>query len=209
MAQVLAGFRPVKHLTGAPYNGQFNRYSISASEAVALNVGDLVILSNSDPVVDPSGGVYPSVERAGPSNTTPVTAAILVGAVVGFEPDYSNLNAANFRAGSTARIVYVADSPDLIFAAPQDAVGGVIGAAAVGQNIPFVPGATTVRESAMTLDSSAVATTNTLPLRVIGVTAAPDNDVASTARPAEVLVMINTHQFTYGAVGGASSTGVA
>jgi hypothetical protein len=201
MASVLAGFRPVKHLTGAPYNGQFNRYSISASEAVALNVGDLVILSNSDAVVDPTGGVYPAVERAGPSNTTPVTAAVIVGAVVGFEPDYSNLNAANYRVGSTARIVFVADAPDLIFAAPQDAVGGVIAATSVGLNVPFVPGVTTTRESAMTLDSSAVATTNTLPLRIVGITAAPDNDVTSTARPAEVLVMVNTHQYANGSTG--------
>ena len=202
MASVLAGFRPVKHLTGAPYNGQINRYSISASETVALNVGDLVILSNSDAVVDPiTGGVYPAVERAGPSNTTPVTAAVIVGAVVGFEPDYSNLNAANYRVGSTARIVYVADSPDLIFAAPQDAVGGVIAAASVGLNAAFVPGATTTRESAMSVDSSSVATTNTLPLRVVGVTPSPDNDVTSTARPAEVLVMINTHAYANGATG--------
>ena len=203
MASVLAGFRPVKHLTGAPYNGQFNRYSISASETVALNVGDLVILSNSDAAVDPvTGGVFPSVERAGPSNTTPVSAAVIVGSVVGFEPDYSNLNAANYRVGSTARIVYVADSPDLIFAAPQDGVGGVVPASAVGQNVAFVPGVTTTRESAMTVDSNGtIATTNTLPLRIVGVTASPDNDVASTARPAEVLVMINTHQYANGSTG--------
>jgi hypothetical protein len=82
MASVLSGFRPVKHQNGSPYNGQFNRYVVPAAEAGAINVGDLVILSDSD-----SGEFYPAVERA--SGTT---AVVPVGAVVGFEPDYANLN---------------------------------------------------------------------------------------------------------------------
>ena len=88
MASVLAGFRPVKHMNGSPYNGQVNRYMISASDSQATNVGDLVVLSDNDALVDATGnGVYPAVERAGSG-----TAAAIVGAIVGFEPDYSNLN---------------------------------------------------------------------------------------------------------------------
>ena len=41
------GFRPVKHLTGAPYNGQANIYEVPAGEAVPVFVGDPVVLSNS------------------------------------------------------------------------------------------------------------------------------------------------------------------
>ena len=48
MASVLAGFRPVKHMNGSPYNGQFNRYMISASDSQVTNIGDLVILSDND-----------------------------------------------------------------------------------------------------------------------------------------------------------------
>jgi hypothetical protein len=47
----------------------------------------------------------------------------------------------------------------------------------------------------MSVDSSTVATTATLPLQIVGVTAAPDNDVTSTSRPAELLVRVNTHAF--------------
>lgn len=197
MASVLAGFRPVKHMNGSPYNGQLTRYMISASESGAVNVGDLVVLSDSNALVDPTGGVYPAVERAGSG-----TAAAIVGAVVGFEVDYSNLNTGSFRAASTRRVALVADSSDLIFAAPQDGVGGVIAAASVGLNVAVALGSASTTApwaSGMTVDSSTVATTSTLPLQIMGITASPDNDETSTARPAEVLVRINTH--AYGAAG--------
>jgi hypothetical protein len=93
MASVLAGFRPVKHLNGSPYNGQVNRYMVSASETGAINVGDFVKLSDSASLVDTAGfGVYPAVERCASG-----TADAVVGVVVGFEPDYTNLNAGNYR----------------------------------------------------------------------------------------------------------------
>lgn len=194
MASVLAGFRPVKHLTGAPYNGQVNRYMISASDAQATNVGDFVQLSDNDALVDTVGfGVYPAVERIGSGTAVPI-----VGVIVGFEVDYSNLNTGNYRAASTRRVALVADAPDLIFAAPQDGTGGVVAAASVGLNAAINLGsaATTAPwASGMSVDSSTVATTSTLPLQVVGVTVSPDNDVTSTARAAELLVRINTHAF--------------
>ena len=130
MASVLAGFRPVKHLNGSPYNGQINRYMISVSDSQVTNVGDLVQLSDNAALVDTAGvGVYPAVERIGSGTAVPI-----VGAIVGFEPDYSNLNTPNYRAASTRRVALVADAQDLLFAAPQDGVGGVIAAASVGLN---------------------------------------------------------------------------
>ncbi len=199
MASVLAGFRPVKHVTGAPYNGQFNKYTSPAGEAVALNIGDPVKLSDGAAIVSADGGIYPAIERVGTSTTTPVTSGAILGVIVGFEPNYDNLSASSYNAGSTARVVYVADAPDLVFAAPQDAGGGVIAAASVGLNAALVPGTTSTSApyaSGASVDSSSVAVTSTLPLRVMGFTASPDQDVTSTTRPAEVLVMINNHQFS-------------
>lgn len=202
MASVLAGFRPVKHMNGSPYNGQVNRYMISASDSQTTNVGDLVQLSDNAAIVDTASGlgVYPAVERIGSGTAVPI-----VGAIVGFEVDYSNLNAAGYRAASVYRVVLVADSPDLIFAAPQDAVGGVVAAASVGLNASINLGTaatTTPYASGMSVDSSTVATTATIPLQVMGVVAAPDNDVTSTTRPAELLVRINTHAFNAAGLAG-------
>lgn len=188
MANVLAGFRPVKHITGASYTGQVNRYLVPAAETGAVNVGDFVVLSDSAAV-----GGYPAVERS-----TVTTSGNLVGVVVGFEFDMTNLNTPNIRQASTARLALVADSPTLIFAAPQDGVGGVIAAASVGLNVAIVVGTaatTNPGASTMAVDSSTVATTNTLPLKLMGIVDSPDNEITSTARPAEVLVMINTHQY--------------
>lgn len=201
MASVLAGFRPVKHLNGSPYNGQFTRYMISASDAATTNVGDLVVLSDQAALTDTAGfGVYPAVERAASA-----TASTVVGAVVGFEPDYTNLNAGMYRTASTRRVVFVADSPDLIFEVPQDGTGGVVAAASVGLNCDIVVGTgvtTAPYASTQMIDSSQVSTTNTLPVQIVGVVASPDNDVTSTARPAALLVRINTHQYAPSGVAG-------
>ena len=200
MATVLAGFRPVKHLNGSPYNGQVNRYMISASDAQATNVGDFVQLSDNNALVDSDYGfgVYPAVERIGSGTAVPI-----VGVIVGFEPDYSNLNTSgNYRAASTRRVALVADATDLIFAGPQDGTGGVVAAESVGLNVAInlgTAGTSGAYNSGMSVDSSTVATTSTLPLQIMGVTAAPDNDVTSTSRPAELRVRINTH--AYGAAG--------
>lgn len=196
MASVLAGFRPVKHMNGSPYNGQVNRYMIAAGDAQVTNIGDLVELSTADAIKDPkTGGVYASVERVGSA-----TSAAIVGAVVGFDVDYSNLNAGNYRAASTYRVVLVADSPDLIFACPQD---GNVAAAAVGLNCSLVVGsgaATAPYASTMMVDSSEVATTATDPVQIMGIVASPDNEVRlDGSTNAELLVRINTH--AYGAAG--------
>lgn len=192
MASVLSGFRPVKHLNGSPYNGQVNRYMISASDSQATNVGDLVVLSDNDALVDTAGGgVYPAVERAASA-----TASAIVGAIVGFEPDYSNLNTGEYRAASTRRVVLVADSPDLIFACPQD---GNIAAASVGLNCSLVIGsgaATAPYASTMMVDSSEVATTATDPVQIVGIVNSPDNaNRLADSGNAELLVRINTHAF--------------
>ena len=201
MASVLAGFRPVKHLTGAPYNGQVNRYMISASDSQTTNVGDFVQFSDNDALVDTAGfGVYPTVERIGSGTAVPI-----VGVIVGFEADYSNLNTPNYRAASTRRVALVADATDLIFAAPQDGVGGVVAAAAVGNNVAInlgTAGSSGAYASGMSVDSSTVALTATLPLQIVGVLASPDNDVTSTARPAELLVRVNTSAFNAAGIAG-------
>lgn len=201
MASVLAGFRPVKHMNGSPFNGQVNRYMISASDSAATNVGDFVQLSDNNALVDQQGfGVYPAVERIGSGTAVPI-----VGVIVGFEVDYSNLNTGNYRAASTRRIALVADSPDLLFSGPQDGTGGVVAAASVGLNVAINLGTASTSApyaSGMSVDSSTVATTSTLPLQILGVTASPDNDETSTSRPAELLVRINTHAFNAAGLAG-------
>ncbi len=102
------GFRPVKHLNGSPYNGQFNIYEIVVGDGTATMVGDLVKADGGT-----ATDVYPTAVRHG--TTGEVTSGLALGVIVGFVTDPTNLNTPQYRAASTKRYAMVADSPDIIF----------------------------------------------------------------------------------------------
>lgn len=189
------GFKPVKHLNGSPYNGQMNIYEVAAGDGALLNIGDLVVLSDQD-----STSGYPAVERFGTSGA--ITSGFGVGVVVGFivDPTRSlDIPTGNTRAASTKRFALVADSPDLIMEVQEDGAGGYIALASVGLNAGFDAsvGSTTTGASGMTLDSSSVAATATLPLRLVGISKKVDNEQGQYCK---WLVGWNLHQFAPTAV---------
>lgn len=177
------GFRPVKHLNGSPYNGQFNKYFIPSTDNVAVFVGDIVKLASSA-----SADGYPTVAQAAAGNTG-------IGVVVGFEADPNALNVPIYRPASTDRVVYVADAPDLIFEAQEDAVGGALTVAGVGLNVNFIVGAgsTSTGASGMQVDTSTALASSTLPLQILGFVDRIDNEIGSAN--AKVLVRFNVHQY--------------
>jgi len=175
------GFRAVKHLNGSPYNGQVREYFIPSTDSTAVYIGDVVKIAGS---ADANGTATVAVVSA--------TTDIPVGVVVGFRPDPTNLMN-KYRVASTDRYVLVADSPDLIFEVQANGASG-IAAADVGLNASWVAasGSTTTGVSGYMLDSSTVATTNTLALKVMGVIHRPDNAIGQYDK---VLVMFNRHQY--------------
>jgi len=185
------GFKPVKHLTGAPYNGQFNIYEVIAADATAVFVGDLVQL-----VAGTTTEGYPSVGVVATTQLT--TGSGVVGAVVGFVVDPTALNTPQYRAASTKRLVKVADAPDLVFEV-QD--GGTVPctAALIGANTGYTigSGSTTTGTSAATTGATVPATTVTLPLKILGVVQRPDNEAYAASQ--KLLVKINVH--AYGSMG--------
>lgn len=195
------GFKPVKHLNGSPYNGQFNIYEIVAGDGTATMVGDLVKADTGAPTADTimgSGAYYPTCIRGG--TTGEVTTGLYIGVVVGFIPDPTTLNNVNYRVASTKRYAMVADSPDLIFEV-QD--GGTVPCTAtlIGNNTGFMAtaGSTTTGASGMTTGTTAPTTTNALPLKIMGIKNSPDNDPASAGTTNQrLLVMINQHYYMGG-----------
>ena len=183
------GFRPVKHVTGAPYNGQFNTYAVLAADGTALFVGDLVKLSGTA-----SAEGLASIAQAAAGDA-------VIGAVVGFVPDYSDLNRpGQYRTASTLRYVMVADAPDLIFEAEADNGGAALAITDVGRaaNVLVGAGSTVTGQSGMQVDSSTAATnTATFPLKIVGFAQRVDNEVGGSF--SKVLVKINAHQLTSGA----------
>ena len=182
------GFRPVKHLNGSPYNGQFRIYTLLAADGTATFVGDLVKLSGTADAT----GAYPSIAQAAAGNA-------VIGAVVGFVVDPTNLNTPQYRLASTLRYAMVADSPDLIFECQSDNGGAALAITDVGRaaDISVGAGSTTTGQSGMVLDSSTAATnTATFPLKILGFSQRADNEIGNDAK---ALVMINAHQLTSGA----------
>lgn len=184
------GFRPIGHTTGAPWNGKVTKYAILAADGTATFVGDLVKLSGT---ADADG--VASVAQAAAGNTP-------IGPIVWMEPNPDNLTQ-NYRTASTLRYVYVADSPDLVMEAQEDAVGGAMAITDVGLNVDAIVGAgsTTTGQSGMQIDTSTKNTTSTLVLRILGFIQRPDNEVG--VANAKIKVAFNVHQ--YGSVG---TTGV-
>lgn len=198
------GFRPVKHLNGSPYNGQFNLYEIVSGDATLTNVGDLV-KADAGTATD----VYPTCVRHGTSGE--ITSGLALGVIVGFVMSPLASGAGSTvgtqpvldvpsiyqRAASTKRYAQVADSPDLIFEVKD---GGTVPCTLtlIGNNVGFMAtaGSTTTGASGMTSGATAPTTTNSLPLKIVGIVNSPDN--ASAATDQRLLVMINQQYYMGG-----------
>jgi hypothetical protein len=181
------GFRPIKHTNGAPYNGQVNKYIFDSGDSTATFPGDLVTLAGSSVQSDLDEQYYATIKQAAANDVT-------VGVLMWLEPNPDNLGQMH-RVASTKRVAYVADSPDLILETQEDAVGGALAAASVGLNANFIvgSGSTTTGQSGMELDSNTAATTNTLPLKVVGFVPRVDNEPG--VANAKVMVTFNTHAY--------------
>ena len=202
----IRGFIPVKHMSGAPYNGQSNMYAVAAADGTALFIGDPVKLDGSG-----SAGGVATVTKATagasvlgvivgivPAKMDPVTGAMSSGSIA--------LDTTQYRAASTAAYVLVADAPDVIY--EVEAVTGsnstvAFAAADIGLNadLATVAGSTTTGVSAAALDMSTKATTATLQFKIIGTVQRVDND--STGVSTKVLVKINNAVMS----GGTGATG--
>ena len=179
------GFRPLRYLSGAPYNGAFSKYTVAAADATAMMVGDLVKLAATG---DSSG--YRSVTRAAATNP-------VIGAVVGFEVDPTALNVPLHRAASTLRTVYVADDPSILFVAQEDGDTTPVAMTNAGLNVDIIvaAGNTVTGSSGMQIDSSSVTTTNTAALKLIEPLMVQDNElVAAGQANTRWVVKINNHQ---------------
>jgi len=205
----IAGFRPVKHATGAPYNGGGNIYATAAADGTALFVGDPVVLAG-----DADGNGVATVTKA-------AAAGPVLGVVVGivnakFDPVTGKMSAGSvsldtpqYRAASTAQYVLVEDAPDVIYEA-ELCTGANASytylTADVGLNVSHttVTGSTTTGTSAAAADMSTKATTATLPFKFLGASQRIDNEtIGGTSTAVKGLFKINAA--TLG--GGTGATG--
>jgi len=207
-----SGLKPVRHKSGAPYNGAVTPYFINASYGTALYVGDPVTIngtSNTAKVTVPGGGSFNigtmrEIEKttAGDSNSN---AERQTGVIVGFSPLATDLNK-NYNPASTERVAYVCDDPDMVF---EIQANGAIPAASMGLNAIFIythSGSTTTGLSGVELDTTgtAPAADASYQLRILGAVNREDND--TTLTHAKVLVTLNNHTEAAGMVDNAAGT---
>lgn len=185
------GFKAVKYVNGAVWNGQANTYFIPSSDSTAVAVGDVVKLTGAGD----SQGV-PAVARIANGSTD-----VPVGVVVGLVIDPTNLNTPQYRVASTNRYVLVADDPNIVY--EVNCSGTAAYATDPGLNTGVSLGAgvsTTTGNSSMQADLATKATTSSLPFRIIGFVQRPDMDYSDTSN-AKVLVTFNTHSARAGVAG--------
>lgn len=174
----LNGFRPVKTVTGAPYNGQAELAFVPSSDSSVIMVGDAVKLLGD--ARSPTGA--PTVTRV--SAGTDIAFGIVVGILftgvgdVQNVPPVNNLNTPVYRAASTDRYLLVCTDPNVIYEAQYltTSVAAATITANVGLNGSFdvTAGSTTTGSSGMSIAALSL-TTATLPLKVVGFPNRPDN----------------------------------
>lgn len=182
-ANIPTGLNPVRYLSGAPYNGAVNVYSVAAGYATAIYIGDPVVDIGTGQTI--GGVLYKDVQKA-------ATTDVMTGVVVGVVP--VTRDSLIYRAASTQALLYVADDPNLLFEVQEGTGGTPLTANDIGLNISFAAGtpSTVTGRSGLTIDNSTEATTNTLALKIIGLAPRPDNAVGDSAK---WLVRLNRHRY--------------
>lgn len=202
------GLKPVRHRTGAPYNGACSPYYIPSTYETALYIGDPVVktgTSNTAGVTVPGAGAFnigtlPEINKATAGDTQRVT-----GVIVAFSALPTDLTK-QYNPADTERVAWVADDPSVVFEIQAD---GAVPAASMGLNAVFIythGGSTVTGISGAELDTTsdvpaADASNQLLILRAVN---REDND--TTLTHAKVEVLISNHTEAHGST--AASDGI-
>ena len=184
------GLKPLRYLSGAPYNGAVNTYYIPASDTVPVYIGQLVKLAggaDADGVASVTGAV--------------ATGEQFVGVCVGIAR--ADRDSAIYSPASTEDYIFVADDPNLVFGIQEDSTGGALAATSVGQVADIATpqaGSATTGLSSMELDSSSATGTpdSTEDLIILGLEPREDNEIGVNAN---WMVKIQNHAFAARATG--------
>lgn len=181
------GAIPVGTLSGSPWQSSVQQFTLDGSHA-AIAVGDLVQMTADG---------YLDVYAAGETGFIGVCIGILaapadtVGGIYGehylgsTDPTLAGPDARNSAANATDTILVVT-APDVILEMQEDGDTDSLELADVGSNIEIINAGvdSTTGNSTMEIDSNTHATTNTLPLRLLGLVQRPGNELGDTASAA-------------------------
>ena len=171
------GFEPVQRRDGLPYAGAVREYPIATGYAAQLRRGDLVMLLSTGALIKWAG-------TTGVFNSADATDAGILGVFMGCsytDPVLGKTFRTYWTASTAAAdaMAMVVDDPDVIFRAIYVSSGVTVSAqtyaATIGKNVSVIQNTTKTQTSDIAI--SGVATTGTLPFRVVDV----DRDSAASA----------------------------
>jgi len=185
------GFRPINRLDGMPYAGATRMFKIASAYGTNLLYGDLVEIA-----ADGTVSKFTGTDSGNP-----------VGVFVGCEYLNPNMKIPLWSQWWPANTVddnamaYVVDDPNAVFKVAVTDAGGAMSSAkrnAIGSNMSIVQGAgnTDTGDSGISILGGSEATTATLPVRVVDVWPATAYPEQGEAVFPELVVKINTHQYT-------------
>lgn len=192
------GLAPWQYLNGSPWNGLGRVYCIPDSDdSNAYAIGDPVVLAGG---ADSLGVPTITLATAGSGNA--VLGAIVSGAG---SPKYGEqygvpADSPIVIPATKTRNYYVlvADDPNIIFMAQEEATGTAFTAAEVGLNANLVSGANNGYISGWQVDRTSPGTGNTLQLKLMRLAQIQNNAFGDYAK---WLVLINNHVFRSGVTG--------
>jgi hypothetical protein len=189
-----SGLSPVKHITGAPFNGQGNIYCILAAKTTAFAIGDPVISGGSSD----ANGVPDIVPYGGTGAIRGVILGLGTSEALLANPSNLDSTVRPAAAQTTNWYALVADSPDLIFEVQENANGTQLAATEVGLNTVLKSGSNNGYVSGWLLSSvtdATPATTATLAFRLLGLSRRSNNAFGAYAK---WLVYANVHELGHG-----------
>lgn len=174
MATTLApfGLRAVARLSGSPSTQGFRKYPILSGYATPIHNGDPVILLNTGAGRGRVNRINATVATTTVTNTAGTTGTL--GVLVGVEytdPSSQQFLPRHYYPGAIAAsdiMAHVVDDPFSVFQIQAD---GAVPVTAIGCNASLIQtalGNTQTGNSGLALQASSVATTATLPLRIVG-----------------------------------------
>lgn len=179
------GAEPTDTLSASgSFTGKVRHIKIASGYGTAIFYGDFVKLVNTGTVEKDTG----------------TTSATPVGVFVGCaytSPTTGELTFSQYFPASTAAsdiVAYVVDDPNVLMRMQSDEA---IAQTGLGNNVAIVQtaGSTSIGRSKNAVDGSSIATTNTLPLRIIDFVDGPDSAVGDTYT--DVIVKFNAgHQYS-------------
>lgn len=191
------GLKPVKHITGAPYNGQANLYYRPATEAEIISVGDCVTLGGS---ADADG--IASVAKVTAGGAATAILGVVVGVVVakaGVSLQGTTIDLTRRSlAASTEGYLLVCDDPNIVY---EVQAGVAVGVAGIGSNanLTVANPSQTYQDSATVISTAALVTYATADVKILSAVQLPTNDI--TLADAKVLVRLNNTQLSNGTAG--------